>query len=975
MTFNNLGQLERITTTNNNAYKRFWYAADYTASYATVNNATDESYSIQVTDGLGRVIGAAGNHPGSTGGYRLVVTIYDLMGRVWKQSNPTEVNNSWVPVGDDAAGIYSTQQTYDWQGRPLITTNPDNTTRQATYSGCGCAGGAVVTLTDETGRRQKVYSDVIGRQLKVEVLNWNGSVYSTRTNTYNVRDQITSIKQYQGLDTSGIYQEIAKTYDGYGRLATLKDPIQTTATTYTYNVDSDPLTVTDARGATQTYTYNSRHLPTGISYSNYLPLTSVSIAYDAAGNRTQMTDGTGTRSYAYNELSQLTSESRQFTGLTGNFTLSYEYNLAGALKAFTDHAGSRVNYSFNNAGMLTAVTGSGAHSIPTYMSNITYRAWGAITDLDFGNGAHQHLNFNSRLQNSSMSLSNGSISSTWNFDYYADGKIQKVTDSQNPIFDRAFDYDHIGRLQEARTGSEARGGSTPDGPFKQTYTYDVWENTIARSYRIWSGSMQSDSATFTNNKRQYWFYDADGNLGADSEANYGYDAAGRQTHFVANVYVGGWPTPHPQESAMEISQTFDGNSTPVKKTTITRSEYYYGEDVQIQEDTTHVYYLRSSVLGKIIAELDQTGYKRLGYVFAGGMQIATQHVWNPGYGYDVSLTTTSPATGSEYMVGGSYLGRKELDPLGADVTDPPAPGLISEPVFYNPKFADMPIQIEGGPTAEYEQANADWASLVTETIRTAQERDRAERLWQSGRRSEAMAILNRNPNVGIEYRVLIGGEVRRTGSYFGKDAADFLNGISMAVDAGLLVPVTEQSATARHHPQKTIVGADELKAYRGRIERLLKDEKCATFINQLLNEANTLTNRSYNEVLGTFDSIKFYWTAEKPWHGGHALFEKGSPIATINNMVKTEKFISADRSGYLISTTAHSFLAETLHHVGVGGMYGDGEMAQALNNILVRQGKAEPRTFDLRGVDPVGVEAASMYWHPKVENYCRAARQ
>jgi hypothetical protein len=129
-----------------------------------------------------------------------------------------------------------------------------------------------------------------------------------------------------------------------------------------------------------------------------------------------------------------------------------------------------------------------------------------------------------------------------------------------------------------------------------------------------------------------------------------------------------------------ISQTFDGNSTPVKKTTTTRSEYYAGEEVYILEDTTHVYYLRSSVLGKIIAELDQTGYKRIGYVFAGGMQIATQYVWNPGYGYDVSVNTTSPATGSEYMVGGPYLGRKELDPLGADVTEPPMPGLISEPV-------------------------------------------------------------------------------------------------------------------------------------------------------------------------------------------------------------------------------------------------------------------------------------------------------
>jgi YD repeat-containing protein len=130
MRYNNLGQLERITTTNNNAYKRFWYGADYTASYATVNNVADEAYAIAVVDGLGRVIGAAINHPGSHGGYSLVSTIYDQMGRATKVSNPAEVTSSWVPDGDDGAGIYYTQQTYDWKGRPRVTTNPDGTTKE-----------------------------------------------------------------------------------------------------------------------------------------------------------------------------------------------------------------------------------------------------------------------------------------------------------------------------------------------------------------------------------------------------------------------------------------------------------------------------------------------------------------------------------------------------------------------------------------------------------------------------------------------------------------------------------------------------------------------------------------------------------------------------------------------------------------------------------------------------------------------------
>lgn len=120
MTYNNLGQLERVTTTNNGAYKRFWHGADYTASYATVNSVADQAYSIEVFDGLGRVIGAAANHPGSAGGYRLVSTIYNSLGQVSKQSNPTEVNSSWAPVGDDAAGLYYTQETYDYQGRPRI---------------------------------------------------------------------------------------------------------------------------------------------------------------------------------------------------------------------------------------------------------------------------------------------------------------------------------------------------------------------------------------------------------------------------------------------------------------------------------------------------------------------------------------------------------------------------------------------------------------------------------------------------------------------------------------------------------------------------------------------------------------------------------------------------------------------------------------------------------------------------------------
>ena len=277
MTYNNLGQLERTTTANNGAYTRYIWGSYYVQRFSTVNNLADEAYSCQVFDGLGRVTGSAANHPGSTGGYRAQNTSYDLMGRADKTSNPTEITGTWVPVGDDAAGWLYTQQTYDWQGRPLRTTHPDTTYREASYSGCGCAGGEVVTLTDEgtidagmpKRRQQKIYSDVLGRTVKTEILNWQGgSVYSATVNTYNARDQVTQVRQYAGPEGSGTYQDTTMTYDGYGRLKTKHVPEQNfgAATTYDYFADDTIQKIIDARGASVTYAYNGRHQMTSKTY-------------------------------------------------------------------------------------------------------------------------------------------------------------------------------------------------------------------------------------------------------------------------------------------------------------------------------------------------------------------------------------------------------------------------------------------------------------------------------------------------------------------------------------------------------------------------------------------------------------------------------------------------------------------------------------------------------------------------------------
>jgi len=179
----------------NNAYRytRMVYPASQIIinTFATIQDNAGEAYSATVFDGTGQVRAAASDFPGSTGHYRGQYTLYDNLGQTIRQYRPTEMTSTWSATGDDAAGWYYTQQTYDWKGRP---------TKTASYGGCGCAGGEVMTLTDEVGRQQIVSHDPMGRVVSAQVLNMDAqhSVYQTTTSTYNALDQVTQTRVYQG---------------------------------------------------------------------------------------------------------------------------------------------------------------------------------------------------------------------------------------------------------------------------------------------------------------------------------------------------------------------------------------------------------------------------------------------------------------------------------------------------------------------------------------------------------------------------------------------------------------------------------------------------------------------------------------------------------------------------------------------------------------------------------------------------------
>lgn len=687
LTYDSIGRLQRVSNSVTSLYTRIEYSATEARedTFTTLQDGLGEARSFKIADGHGRVIASATEHPGSSGGYRGQRMVFDVMGRPIKTSNPAETAATgaplqWTTVGDDASvGWVFTEQTYDWKGRPLVATNPsmtsnpaETTSKQISYSSCGCAGGDVITVTDEgtldagvlKRRQQKIYKDVLGRVVKTETLNWaGGTVYSTTVNSYDVRDLITQSRQYAGAEGGATFQDTTMTYDGYGRLKTRHRPEQNVGavTSWDYNADDTIQKITDARNATTTMSYNNRHLVTQVAYTAPSPIPatpSTTYTYDAAGNRKSMTDASGTTTFQYSLLSQVTSEIRTFTGLSGSsFTLNYEYTLGGNLKSLTDHTNKKINYGYDKTGRLTAVTGTN-YPITDFIDSVDYRAWNSPQQVVYGNGRSLNYSYNKRLAITNLEMpAAGSFGAVVDkeYEYYNDRRVKYSKDNRDERYDRSFNFDHVGRLARAMSGAEARGeGTTTDRPYNQFFTYDAFNHLAVHNSRHWSKTFPYISSDFyTNNRRNGWQYDADGNLVGDTSRTFTFDAAARMS----------------ATSGGNISQVFDGE----------------GRRAKAIEPNLLTYYLVSNVTGMLVATLDEIGNKKSGFVYALGGLMAEED--QNGFVSFVHKDASAISVRKTHSITGLEIEANELDPQGADTE-------LEDPYPDEPQYSG---RNEGGP--------------------------------------------------------------------------------------------------------------------------------------------------------------------------------------------------------------------------------------------------------------------------------------
>jgi RHS repeat-associated protein len=430
---------------------------------------------------------------------------------------------------------------YDALGRQTASLNPEPRTLGSftAYNSLGQVASTmdsasnVTTYTyDALGRRNQVTDaltnstftayDAEGRTLAT----W-GATYPVAYE-YDDYGRMTAMYTYRGTNSISSYSEISNLksqmdrtrwlYDEATGLLTNKLYADGQGPSYTYTPDGKLATRTWARGVVTTYSYDSIGQMTNISYSDSTP--SVSFAYDRLGRQTTITDGTGTRTFTYNDALQLAAE----TNVLG--ALNYAFDSLGRPASFDAGPNYSVRYTFDALGRFSSVSSTVAS-----VSSVASYAYVPGSDLvqgyttDSGFSLMRAFEPNRNLIASITNRFGGA--QLRRFDYTNDEigrRTQRADLDLSSSVSNFFAYNIRSELEDAAMGTNSF-----------SYRYDPIGNrrSSANSNQVseittYAANSLNQYTQITNNQSQITpAFDADGNMTSYKDWTFAWDAENR----------------------------------------------------------------------------------------------------------------------------------------------------------------------------------------------------------------------------------------------------------------------------------------------------------------------------------------------------------------------------------------------------------------------------------------------------------------
>ncbi|MGA8221249.1 MAG: RHS repeat-associated core domain-containing protein [Candidatus Acidiferrales bacterium] len=434
-----------------------------------------------------------------------------------------------------------TKHTYDFIKRKLTDTRPDNAQTTYTYNDTQKNSAVSNPIQSPAMNTNTRNIDGLGRATTSTTADASNNVY---TNTQQVYDPLGRVYQrsvpYLGSPQSyGTMQ-----YDALGRVTKRTSP---DGQQETMSYSGNTVTSTDQAGKQMKVQYDGagRMISTfepDVTNNNALTV-QTSYTYTVLGEVATVTQGSQTRSFTYDGMGRLTSETTPEAGTT-----SYQYNSFDLVTQRTDARGVITTYTYDTLNRLTQVSynvgTTGVAATPTvtytYGTNANQNNNGRVITMTDGPGSESYtyeiLGRLTQLQK----VVNGTAY-TISYSYNQAGSVTSVTYPSGKVINRS--YDSIGRLSSIANGSSNLwSGLTYDPLFHLTGA--TYGNGVTETLGYSANRGQLTSLSYANSSgtifgETYSYAQNGGNNGqlasitdsmdAGRNATYTYDAIGRVT--------------------------------------------------------------------------------------------------------------------------------------------------------------------------------------------------------------------------------------------------------------------------------------------------------------------------------------------------------------------------------------------------------------------------------------------------------------
>lgn len=462
------------------------------------------------------------SHPGD------LVQITDAAGKGWQFAYDHYGNRSRAidPLGDVRS--YS----YDLVGRILSVVsakgnvqggNPLAYTTSYTYD----PFGDVLTVTDPLSDVSTYNYDGNRNRVKLVDANNNATTY-----VYDKNDQLTQLQRPDGT-------VLTTDYNADGTVHDQRDGRNNPILTYGYNSLGQSVSATDALGYVTAYGYDgvgnllSRQDPggncsgtpasgcatyhydaanelTSVTYSDGITPNVTNVAYDADGQRTGMTDGSGASAWVWDSLH------RMVTYTNGNGAqVQYAYDLRNLPTTITYPGSLTVTRGYDDASRLT--------SVQDWLNNTTSFVYDPNSNLTTetqpgGTGIVDTFTFDAADRLMAVSDVKGN-STLFSAAYTRDNASQLTLDSSAPSTAGAYRYTPLNQVCYAASSAANSCSSPPSGA--TVFNYDAADNLT---------QIGSTQQAFNTADQLCWTATTTGSCASapSGATTYGYDTRGNR---------------------------------------------------------------------------------------------------------------------------------------------------------------------------------------------------------------------------------------------------------------------------------------------------------------------------------------------------------------------------------------------------------------------------------------------------------------